>query len=121
MTLAFTRLLLKEVSDNTLRNHMLLVIYAKQSCIQHIWEMIKEQYTKHVQSSEHKFNKKSTNTRVKSRFYGKQIHLGLVRLFSIHMDWRGLIRIGGDFDLLGIETPSIPLNPYGLGYNRTSL
>jgi hypothetical protein len=22
------------------------------------------------------------------------------------MDWRGLIRIGGDFDLLGIETPS---------------
>jgi hypothetical protein len=41
--------------------------------------------------------------------------LGLVRLFSIHMDWRGLIRIGGDFDLSGIETPSIPLNPYGLG------
>jgi hypothetical protein len=31
-----------------------------------------------------------------------------------------LIRIGGDFDLLGIETPSIPLNPYGLEYNRTS-
>jgi hypothetical protein len=31
-----------------------------------------------------------------------------------------LIRIEGDFDLLGIETPSIPLNPYGLGYNRTS-
>jgi hypothetical protein len=42
--------------------------------------------------------------------------LRLVRLFSIHMDWRRLIRIGGDFDLLGIETPSIPLNPYGLGY-----
>jgi hypothetical protein len=41
--------------------------------------------------------------------------LGLVRLFSIHMDWRGLIRIEGDFDLLGIETPSILLNPYGLG------
>jgi hypothetical protein len=41
--------------------------------------------------------------------------LELVRLFSIHMDWRGLIRIGGDFDLLWIETPSIPLNPYGLG------
>jgi hypothetical protein len=33
---------------------------------------------------------------------------GLVRLFSIHMDWRGLIRIGRVFDLLGIETPSIP-------------
>jgi hypothetical protein len=40
---------------------------------------------------------------------------GLVRLFSIHMDWRGLIRIGGDFDLLGIESPSTPFNPYGLG------
>jgi hypothetical protein len=25
------------------------------------------------------------------------------------------IWIGGDFDLLRIETPSIPLNPYGLG------
>jgi hypothetical protein len=46
--------------------------------------------------------------------------LGLVRLFSIHMDRRGLIRIGENFNLLGIETPSIPLNPYGLGYNRTS-
>jgi hypothetical protein len=41
--------------------------------------------------------------------------LGLIRLFSIHMDWRGLIRIEGDFDLLGIESPSITLNPYGLG------
>jgi hypothetical protein len=36
------------------------------------------------------------------------------------MDRRGLIRIGENFNLLGIETPSIPLNPYGLGYNRTS-
>jgi hypothetical protein len=51
-------LLLKEVSDNTLKNHRLLVVYAKQSFIQHIWKMIKEQYTKHVQSSEHKFNRK---------------------------------------------------------------
>jgi hypothetical protein len=41
--------------------------------------------------------------------------LELVRLFSIHMDWRGLIRIESDFDLLGIKTPSIPFNPYGLG------
>jgi hypothetical protein len=41
MTLAFTRLLLREVSDNTLKNHRLLVVYAKQSFIQHIWEMIK--------------------------------------------------------------------------------
>jgi hypothetical protein len=57
-TLAFTRLLIREVSDNTLKNHGLLVVYAKQSFIQHIWEMIKEQYTKDVQSSEHKFNRK---------------------------------------------------------------
>jgi hypothetical protein len=39
-TLAFTRLLLREVFGNTLRNHELLVVYAKQSCIQHIREMI---------------------------------------------------------------------------------
>jgi hypothetical protein len=56
-TLVFTRLLLREVSYNTLRNHELLVVYANQSCIQHISEMIKEQYTKHMQSSEHKFNR----------------------------------------------------------------
>jgi hypothetical protein len=59
MTLAFTRLLLREVSNNTLRNHRLLVVYAKKSCIQHIKEMTNKQYTKHVQSSEHKFQKKS--------------------------------------------------------------
>jgi hypothetical protein len=41
-TLAFTRLLLREVSGNTLRNHGLLVVYAKQSFIHRIWEMIKE-------------------------------------------------------------------------------
>jgi hypothetical protein len=35
-TLAFARLLLREVSVNILRNHRLLVFYAKQSCIQHI-------------------------------------------------------------------------------------
>jgi hypothetical protein len=34
--------------------------------------------------------------------------LGLVRLFAIYMDWRGLIRIGGDFDLLEIKTPQSP-------------
>jgi hypothetical protein len=33
--------------------------------------------------------------------------LGLVRLFSIHMNWRELIRIERDFDLLGIKTPLI--------------
>jgi hypothetical protein len=36
-TLAFTRFLLREVSCNTLRNLGLLVVYAKQSFIQHTW------------------------------------------------------------------------------------
>jgi hypothetical protein len=52
-TLAFTRLLLRKVFGNTLRNHALLVVYAMRSCIQHIWIMTKKQYTKHVQSCEH--------------------------------------------------------------------
>jgi hypothetical protein len=56
-TLAFTRLLLREVSCNALGNLGLLVVYAKQSFIQYSWEMAKEQYTKHMQQSEHKFNK----------------------------------------------------------------
>jgi hypothetical protein len=42
---------------------------------------------------------------------------GLVRLFSIHMDWRGLIRIKRDFDLLEIKTLSIHMD---WGENRTS-
>jgi hypothetical protein len=57
-TLAFTRLLLREVSCNTLGNHGLLVVYAKQSFIQHTWGMTKEQYTKHMQRSKHRFNRK---------------------------------------------------------------
>jgi hypothetical protein len=57
-TLAFTRLLLREVSCNTLENHGLLVVYAKQSFIQHTWGITKEQYTKHMQQSEPKFNGK---------------------------------------------------------------
>jgi hypothetical protein len=57
-TLAITRLLLREVSYSTLRNLGLLVVYTKQSFIQHIWKMTKEQYTKHIQQSEHKFNRK---------------------------------------------------------------
>jgi hypothetical protein len=40
-TLAFTRLLLREVSCNTLGNHRLLVVYAKQSFIQHTWGITK--------------------------------------------------------------------------------
>jgi hypothetical protein len=35
-TLAFIRLLLREVSCNTLRTLGLLIVYAKQSFIQHI-------------------------------------------------------------------------------------
>jgi hypothetical protein len=34
-TLAFTRLLLRKISCNTLKNFRLLVVYAKQSFIQH--------------------------------------------------------------------------------------
>ena len=56
-TLAFTRLLLREVSGNTLRNHGLLVVYAKQSFIQHTRGITKNQYTKHMQQSEHMSNK----------------------------------------------------------------
>jgi hypothetical protein len=41
-TLAFTRLLHREVSYNKLRNLEQLVVYAKQSFIQHTWEMTKE-------------------------------------------------------------------------------
>jgi hypothetical protein len=62
-------------------------------------------------------NQTKSNKRAVASWFGRvaRPHLGLVRLFSIHMDRRGMIRIGGDFDLLGIETSSILLNPYGLG------
>jgi hypothetical protein len=67
-TQAFTRLLLREVFSNTLRNHRLLVVYAKRSCIQHIWIMTKKQYTKHVQSSEHELEGTVKTQQGKSRF-----------------------------------------------------
>jgi hypothetical protein len=57
-TLAFTRLLLREVSCNTLRNHGLLIVDAKQSFFQHTWDITKEQYTKHMQKSKHMLNSK---------------------------------------------------------------
>jgi hypothetical protein len=57
-TLAFTRLLLRKVSCNTIRNLGVLVVYTKQSFIRHTWEMIKEQYTNHVQQSKHRFSGK---------------------------------------------------------------
>jgi hypothetical protein len=47
-------------------------------------------------------------------------HLGLVRLFPIHMDWMRLEKIEKKFDLFGIQTHPIPLNPHGLKANRTS-
>jgi hypothetical protein len=40
-TLPFTRLLLREVSGNTLGNHRLLVVYVKQSFIPHTWGITK--------------------------------------------------------------------------------
>jgi hypothetical protein len=46
--------------------------------------------------------------------------LGLVRLFPIHMDWMRLEKIVKKFDLFGIQTHPIPLNPHGLRANRTS-
>jgi hypothetical protein len=46
--------------------------------------------------------------------------LGLVRLFPIHMDWMRLEKIVKKFELFGIQTHPIPLNPYGLRANRTS-
>jgi hypothetical protein len=57
-TLSFTRLLLKEVFDNTLRNHELLVVYAKQSCIQHIekWQ---------ISSTPNMYNLVNTNSKEK--------------------------------------------------------
>jgi hypothetical protein len=36
------------------------------------------------------------------------------------MDWMGLEKIVKKFDLFGIETHPIPLNPHGLRANRTS-
>jgi hypothetical protein len=45
----------------------------------------------------------------RARYRGRARGVGepfrLVRLFSIHMDWKRLIRIERDFDLLGTETP----------------
>jgi hypothetical protein len=72
-TLAFSRLLLREISYNTLGNLGLLVVYAKQSFIQRTWEMTKEQYTKHTQQSELKFNKRGKDTHVQSRFWGRSL------------------------------------------------
>jgi hypothetical protein len=57
-TLAFTRLLLREVSCNTLGNLELLVVYAEQLFIQHNWEMTNKQYTNHMQQSKHWFSGK---------------------------------------------------------------
>jgi hypothetical protein len=62
-TLAFTMLLFRDVSCNTLGNLGLLVVYAKQSFIQRAWRMTREQYTKHMQQCEHMFNKRGKTHR----------------------------------------------------------
>jgi hypothetical protein len=53
---------LGEISYNSLRNHKLLIVYAKQPFIQHTWGITKEQYTTHMQQSNRRFNIK-VNTR----------------------------------------------------------
>jgi hypothetical protein len=87
-TLAFTRLLLREVSCNTLGDHGLLVVYAKQSFIQHTWGITKEQYTKHMQQSKHMFNSKGKDTQVKSRFWGRSlcqvVYCSLIKYMSVN-------------------------------------
>jgi hypothetical protein len=40
-TLAFTKLLLRDFFCNSLRNHGLLIVYAKQSFIQLTWRITK--------------------------------------------------------------------------------
>jgi hypothetical protein len=45
---SFTMLVLMEISYNSLKNHVLLVVYVKQPFIQHTWEITKEQCTKHM-------------------------------------------------------------------------
>jgi hypothetical protein len=47
-------------------------------------------------------------------------YLGVVRLFPKHMDWMRLEKNEKEFDLFGIQTHPIPLNPHGLRANRTS-
>jgi hypothetical protein len=57
-TLGFTKLLLRDFSYNSLGNHGLIIVYAKQSFIRHTWGITNEQYTKNIQQSEHMFNRK---------------------------------------------------------------
>jgi hypothetical protein len=52
-TLAFTRLLLRKIFGNTLRNHGLLVVLIKRPYIQYIWKIANEYHTNHVQTMEH--------------------------------------------------------------------
>jgi hypothetical protein len=61
-TLAFSKLLLREVSCNTTGNLRLLVIYAKQSFIQHNWGNDKRTVHQTYATEEHKFNKMYRHT-----------------------------------------------------------
>jgi hypothetical protein len=70
-----------------------------------------------------KTGKKMLNNEVISVYrswIGEEYLLGLVRLFPKHMDWMGLKKNEKRFDLFGIQTHPIPLNPHGLRANRTS-
>ena len=62
-TLAFTRLLLRGIFGNTLRNLGLLVVYVKQAYIQYIWKNINEQHIKHLQSLTHNSKRYSVKCR----------------------------------------------------------
>jgi hypothetical protein len=65
-TLAFTRLMLREVSGNTLGNHELLVVYAKQSFIQHTWGITKNITPNICKRSNTGSVEKGTDTKVNS-------------------------------------------------------
>jgi hypothetical protein len=55
-----------------------------------------------------------------TRMRATGVLLGLFRLFPKHMDWMRLEKIVKIFDLFGIQTHLIPLNPYELRANRTN-
>jgi hypothetical protein len=60
-TLAFTKLLLRNFSCNSLGKHRLLVVYMKQSFIQYTWGIANERYTKHMKQSNHRFNRSNSS------------------------------------------------------------
>jgi hypothetical protein len=53
MTLAFTKLSLRNFSCNSLGKLRPLLVYVKQSSIQYTWGIANEQYTKQYRTSEY--------------------------------------------------------------------